>query len=356
MIKKIRILLVNILSSLFVTLALLAITELTLRFLPSPIRSEFQNQKFNREHKGTLSFTKDDPHLGRANIAHVNTTVERWEYQMEVRINSKGLRGEEKNYDRGMVKHRILFLGDSFTFGTGVSEEEAFVSLIDKKITPDGEAINGGIPGASTADQFQFLKGEGIEYKPDWVILCIFQNDIRDNIDDALVGLKPTQKSDLATLFFRVIGKINFLLDELFYGRSSFYATATYLKRTSINSYRITETEFKLTQRWLDQIKEFLQAQGVSLAIVYIPRREELSKSTQEGLAGAFFESHALDNRIPFLNLWTEFRKRSNASTYYYALDTHLTPAGHQAVAGLIVDFFNFLLNNQNPVSENLQP
>ena len=61
-----------------------------------------------------------------------------------VRINELGLRGASL---AEASERRVLFLGDSFTFGSGVTEDESFVSLVDEALGEEVTAVNGGHPG-----------------------------------------------------------------------------------------------------------------------------------------------------------------------------------------------------------------
>ncbi len=72
------------------------------------------------------------------------------EFDVEFRINSKGLRGEEIDYLRN-PSHRILCLGDSFTFGFGVEEQESWPARLQQQLTAGSatvvEVINAGVMG-----------------------------------------------------------------------------------------------------------------------------------------------------------------------------------------------------------------
>lgn len=54
---------------------------------------------------------------------------ESFEFDIPLYINSKGLRDDEKS----LMKPKIIFLGDSFTMGWGVGQEESFSSVFEKK-------------------------------------------------------------------------------------------------------------------------------------------------------------------------------------------------------------------------------
>ena len=321
--------------------------EFVLRILPTPLRDEFLNHQFSRRHPSTAPVFGSHPTLGKWSLPNTQGIVERREYRIHVHINTKGLRGPEKDYPKPPGKFRILFLGDSFTYGTGAEENETFVHLVEQIGVSRVDAINGGAPGSSTADEFRFLSLEGYKYSPDLIVLCFFQNDVDDNFQEALNTHRQQQSPPGISLVYKALGKINVLLDQGLYGRSALYSAVKYLKKNYLESYRVSLNEFQITRKHLEEMREFAGRKKIPLAMVYIPRREELRKSKEEHLAGAFLEQYAKENQIPLLNLWKVFRERSDALGLYFPLDTHVNAKGHLIVAGLICEFVKPLMETR---------
>jgi len=81
-----------------------------------------------------------------------------------------------------VAKERILVLGDSFTFGAGLSEEDTYVSRLQKKINAtfgvDRVALlNAGIGGSGSAEHLAFLEDFGGDIAPRAVIVFISIDD-----------------------------------------------------------------------------------------------------------------------------------------------------------------------------------
>jgi hypothetical protein len=91
--------------------------------------------------------------------------------------NSMGLRGPEIH---AKTKPRILVLGDSFTYGIGVNDEETFCSILQSQM-PGYEIINAGNPGKGTDYALKFYRTKGKELEPDVLILVFCGNDFSDN-------------------------------------------------------------------------------------------------------------------------------------------------------------------------------
>ena len=118
---------------------------------------------------------------------------------IRIQTNSLGYRDREPVEEDDPHKLRVLFLGDSFTWGDEVRQEERFSSLLESSCggycdrLPPIHAINKGIIGYGTAQSFlQYLLTRE-EHAYDLVILGLFAgNDLRDNaVVDSPSGPRP---------------------------------------------------------------------------------------------------------------------------------------------------------------------
>ena len=112
-------------------------------------------------------------------IGHVHTPSKSIELMdVMVDINSDGHRDKEYAIDKG-GKYRIIFLGDSLTFGWGVKEEETFATLIEGGMNSQSptEIINFGAGNYNTEQAVNLFIEKGLNYNPDKVVLFYFIND-----------------------------------------------------------------------------------------------------------------------------------------------------------------------------------
>lgn len=98
-----------------------------------------------------------------------------------ISINSFGYRGPEVRFGDELL--RILCIGDSFTFGDYVSDDETFPYSLQKVFEENAfqqvEVINGGVGGATIVDELYFLK-KSMRISPRVVVLTFYENDIKD--------------------------------------------------------------------------------------------------------------------------------------------------------------------------------
>ena len=106
------------------------------------------------------------------------------EYDVFVRINNYGFRGEDFEQEKVPGVTRILVMGDSFTFGVGAEEDQTIPYLIEKDLLEKGkktEVINAGFGHYSPLLHYLKLKDEYMEFKPD---LALYLFDFSDLSDD----------------------------------------------------------------------------------------------------------------------------------------------------------------------------
>ena len=91
-----------------------------------------------------------------------------WDNKL-LNTNNRGLRGERYyDYQKPKDKLRILILGDSFTFGDEVSDNETWPAVLEK--IANKKVVNGGVFGYGIDQSFLRMKVLVAKYNPDIVI------------------------------------------------------------------------------------------------------------------------------------------------------------------------------------------
>ncbi|MEK6826126.1 MAG: SGNH/GDSL hydrolase family protein [Nanoarchaeota archaeon] len=104
---------------------------------------------------------------------HFNTIEE---FNVSININSLGFRDFEFTKEKPNNVYRILFLGDSNTFGWGVEIENVFTEVLERKLNQNlngsFEVINAGwAKGNSPDNYYVYLKNKEFELDPDLIIV-----------------------------------------------------------------------------------------------------------------------------------------------------------------------------------------
>jgi lysophospholipase L1-like esterase len=105
-------------------------------------------------------------------------------WRTRVEINSYGMRDRERPRERTGAP-RVLVLGDSVTFGSGVAPRDRFTDqlepLLAERLGESVEVLNFGVGGYDTLQEIATLEHLGLDFAPDLVVLAYCLNDTVDN-------------------------------------------------------------------------------------------------------------------------------------------------------------------------------
>ena len=101
-----------------------------------------------------------------------------------VRVNALGLRGPPTTLAKPDGVLRVAVVGDSVTFGVGVSDEETWPAVLGRTLGPvlatEGlrcEVLNFGVTGYSSQDEARLIEGRVLAFAPDLVVVGYYLND-----------------------------------------------------------------------------------------------------------------------------------------------------------------------------------
>jgi len=129
-----------------------------------------------------------------------------WFAGVPVHINNLGFR-DPRDYALAKGPHtfRILFLGDSVTFGHSVAFEHTYPLLLEQRLKAwrpevDWQVWNLGVPGYNTSQELAHLQEVGPRFAPDLVIVGFFENDLVDDRDAGRPGAARVLAASLVSL------------------------------------------------------------------------------------------------------------------------------------------------------------
>jgi lysophospholipase L1-like esterase len=104
---------------------------------------------------------------------------------VRVEINERGFRGPAVPYEPNPGVHRVLWLGDSVTFGYRIARwEDTFPFLADSLLfirhNVPVETVNLSVEGYSQWQEAIVLATEGVKYVPDLVVVGFVLNDVTE--------------------------------------------------------------------------------------------------------------------------------------------------------------------------------
>ncbi len=105
------------------------------------------------------------------------------DFDVRYSVNRSGHRGTTVEAVKPAGQRRIAYLGDSFTFATGVEDAETFTEVLNRADAPATVHLNFGLPGTSTDQHVLFAEERLALFEPDVIVLVVYlANDLLDNL------------------------------------------------------------------------------------------------------------------------------------------------------------------------------
>lgn len=126
----------------------------------------------------------EDPHYHHRLKPNTSYHFTSSEFDVTVQTNRYGLRGPDPVVPKPSGTFRVLMLGDSYTFGFPVKDEETFCQLIQQGLVARGERVeivNGGVSGYSPTLEYVSLRDQFLTFDPDLVILWYDLGDVQED-------------------------------------------------------------------------------------------------------------------------------------------------------------------------------
>ena len=288
----------------------------------------------------------------------------------KVKINAKGLRGPDIPYQKAENVFRILFLGDSVTFGCLLSSHEQTFPYIVQRILPtqlgrEVETFNAGVGGYSPWQEYIYLSREGIRYQPDLVVVSFVLNDIVEKFGLVMFGgwgegfqLHKTAHSLLDRIYDMDSGIMYFARNlgaQLRFG--------TEIQKGAIKEEHLRVTtlvEFpeqpSVKKAWdvtlanLHKIFKFCKDRDIPAILVGFPYAFQLEdpekKAAPQLMLSRFSEQHG----IAFIDLLPilagQMRENGTKPEVYFADANHPSPYGSEQAARIISNYIVSRMTN----------
>jgi hypothetical protein len=262
------------------------------------------------------------------------------DYDIRITTNSAGMRGQrEYAIERTPGTRRILILGDSFTFGYGVEDDEVVSAVLEDRLNAAGDGYRYEVPNLSVsgfgqAEELVTYREMGRPYDPDIVAIFYFENDPGNNAvanlfeinDDGTVTRTQTDYLPAVSLRTKLyaIPPIRWLFENseawnLVRNKLSWIVQKELLKKEGLKTFDATKnTRAKdLTRALLRQFALDIQSDDAVPMLVLIPGRRITSNVPFDNEELEAMGYVVVDGR-DFLNVRD-----------YFKVDAHWRPSGH---------------------------
>lgn len=305
---------------------------------------------------------RPSPTLGWENRPSVEFTYGEPEFVMAVRHDERGFRGPGVPATKPSGGARVLALGDSFTYGIGVQEDETYAARL-QALDPRLQVINAGVQGYGTAQALQLYRERGA-LDADVVLLGYFWNDLANNVKGPRLGYalgpageltytRPTHEvkdpgPDFKKTPFRGSRAYRFLSDRLKMLR---YRAKAALGVATEDPDLLRPDELEEAWAWqealLRELARLVAERGARLVVAIIPDQVQVHPEVEVvGLSAHYVDVQprllALGERlgITMVDLTPGLKDLAarEGVTLYHRYDRHLDAAGQDAAARLMLD------------------
>jgi len=343
------------------------------------------------------------PRPGFDGTLYVQERLGYWK-PFKVRQSASGLRGEDPPTPKPEGEIRMLMLGDSYTFGTGVEEHETIGAQLQAYLQAQIEEnidwlgmevsvriINGGVGGTAPWQALRYLEESWQHLEIDGVILQTFAaNDVSDTLlrDNRVPRAYAPEWVEQVNSYryhddWRIRtnralarhSRLYALIEDRMTGRWTFLRAANQLRFIAplrlvpdtppepyagiyevdrVESDATLDAGFEALGQGIRAIAAFCEERGLGFHVYNIPWPADPARFTPLGddLTGYEFEMDRGSRRMEalfeqgdyhWIPMVEAFRAHPVPASLMFPHDGHLTPEGCRFVAETIMEFFQKL-------------
>ncbi len=362
------------LSALLIGLAVLLVLELVARiFFPAP--------KLRKEPQVQIML---DARMGYRNKPNQDA----FEMDAPVHINAMGFRGPEFEPERQPGSLRILGLGNSITFGSGLADHETWIAYLEGRLKAAypgrvAEVINAAMEGFTIRQYVPFLERVLPKVKPDVVLLAAAFRDlhfhprmgqlegkvdpeawkaIKKKLDESSVKLVHIDQAPFKEKLIRWTKngirrwRTAYVLYEIAEDVKNHFRPASFVKweRSFLSGEETEPIRARRVEanKTLGMMLELCEKHGAKLGFISFPIYEQILRDYPDSTWPAIVADGCEQRGIPYLDLLPAIREqyRNHGKSVFLPYDTnHYTPRCHEALSEPVLEF----LRSENLVPKN---
>ena len=293
------------------------------------------------------------------------------------RVNAHGLRGKEFSTDKAPGSFRVLMLGDSFTMGKGVEDDQTFSVVLENGLRADQaacgtpvEILNAGVDSYAPVLGMLYLKNDLAALKPD---LVVYNLDVSDLVQEAAYRRQALRGPDGQVTAVPQHAEPETTMESLriWAERHLFFTRVALLYANRLLGYHELTVRDVLTRadaevvahtlagdvdrsaQWdslfdsVTRMKQYCDEHGIRFMLSVYPWAHQISDT--EWVPGRYvfmpegaqlsdksmtaIREHSAAAGVELLDATPAFRAYHGSEPLYFAYDMHWTAAGHRVMA-----------------------
>lgn len=289
-------------------------------------------------------------------------------------------------------KHRIVFIGDSFTEGMGLEYGYTFVGLIDAGLSKNGiEVLNAGVFSYSPIIYWRKVKYliEDIGLKFDQLVVFL---DISDAYDEAmcycldesgnvvyhaalpsdygpveneryyavlLKRLKTSIRDNSILVYtaYATLHKINDMISARISSGKNKLHQEEFVRDNKKGSWTVDNKLYqeygqqglRKMQLYMDKLYVLLKKNNIKLTVAVYPWPTQIIHNDLNSIQVTFWEEWCLRHDVNFINYFpffvigkTEKDRKQIVGKYFFENDVHWNKEGHRLIADVFLTNFKF--------------
>jgi lysophospholipase L1-like esterase len=271
-------------------------------------------------------------------------------------VNALGLRGPETTLAKPPGVRRIATLGDSFTFGYGVDDDETWPAALQRALDGTGgaggadgstdgatdgapryEVLNCGVPAYDTEQEVRLLATRVLAFEPDLVLVAWYLNDpaVRDGAagtaaqpPPAIVRWTAPGQQGLLPTLRGWSQALDVLCDRLYRRAYQDFQPGAFARL-----YDDVHPGWRRAKLALQRAQVICRNRGIGFAVVMYPDLSRRGEHLASHEAYRAVEAFCREQGVPCLDLEPAFLGRDLPALRVHPLDSHPNARAH-AIAG----------------------
>lgn len=252
------------------------------------------------------------------------------------KINSLGFRGKETTIEKPANTVRIVGIGDSFTFGSGVRNSDTFLSVLESSLSDildaKTEVLNLGVGGYNTVNELSLLYHKGIKFDPDVVVLCFFLNDT--NAGGTAKAFSTHRKINELPFWRRHSRLVDILSSRFERQQAAIKLVENYNK-----SYQANARGWVRSKEALRKAQALSREQDFNLILMIFPVLWNLSDNYPFLNIHKTISGFASSINIPVLDLLPEFSGFNGPELWAHPNNQHPNATAHKIAGNALAKF-----------------